>query len=370
MTAYCDLLEVLIAEYTDQVVKIISETESFTLGLNANKQSDVILTYKVIAKPDTDTAKNLGDFQGKTVLSGFYVPDSIYAIIAASSLQDYQKESLKRIAKAYIECFLDKLLVNAKLNIDNSPNPLDVKKLLDKLEVLVAKIPSVLEKTINAGKVEVAESITSDGVLLLALKIGGGNELIDPFNKLCDQFQESIANGLKTSEKNPFSFAKEDYKGYRIWSFSAVFSEESNSPFPAFGYCLGLKDDVFFFAEGISPDTLKIVKQAIDGSGTLQPLPKDVFVIAPAKIGDLIKKYGFDKVLLDGVHQQPAAEALKILYAIPQDAKITISEEVKENTLTQTAIFSGKLWKAVGDYAELIYKAIQEHGLQGFSLIP
>ncbi|MDR1384440.1 MAG: hypothetical protein LBJ67_11460 [Planctomycetaceae bacterium] len=367
MTAYFDLLDTLIAEMTEQIVKGVSETESFTLGLNTNAQNDVVLTYQVIAKPDTDTAAMLASFnKSQTELSGFYRADNgIFAVSGAYTLSDSSKKSTRKILDAY-QTFLDKFLVAMRSFAADSPKPAEgMTKLLDKLDIGVAKLPAVLKKTIDAGNVDVAESFTSDGVLVVAFKIAGGNELIASTNKIFDQMQQLVTQETANASFHS-SFTKEKYKDYQLWTVSIPLPEAAK--FPSLTYAVGLKEDAIVVAEGISSDTLKILKQSIDESGTLKPLPKETTLFVPAKIGDLVKKYEFDKGINDN---EIAAEALRILFEIPQDAKITISYKVEANTLTQTAVFSGKLWKTVGAYGELIYKTLEkQRGSLNFSAIP
>ncbi|MDR1491116.1 MAG: hypothetical protein LBT05_00090 [Planctomycetaceae bacterium] len=355
IAAYLDLLDTLVAELTEQTVKFVGETESFTLGLNANPQNDVTITYKAIAKPDTDAAKAFASLnKSPTELSGFYrVDNGIFTISSANPLLDASKESLKNILGAY-QTFVDELLTAMRSLVKESPKPIELAKILDKADVLVAKFPAAAEKFVDTGKtIDIAESFTSDGVLVAAFKIAGGKELIEPTDKLFDQIQQLVTQEAADAPIYPV-FTKEKYKDYQLWVISISLPE--GAAFPSLTYAVGLKDDAFAIAEGISPNTLKILKQAIDESGAPKPLPKETVLIAPAKIGDLLKKYEIDEALGDN---EFAAEALQILFEISQDAKITFSSNNAEaNTLTQTLVFDGKLWKAVGAYGELIFKAI------------
>jgi len=110
-------------------------------------------------------------------------------------------------------------------------------------------------------------------------------------------------------------------------------------------YIIGLSDDILVYAQGFTPTVMETLKEAIDQSGEPVPAPKEIMVFAPHIIGQLVKGFGVDLLASDDEQGQVAMD---IIFNIPENANIIVTQEVEGNALTWTTVCDGKLWPTVG----------------------
>ena len=341
-----DLFTAVAKETIDQLVKFVNETETITFGLSGNADNDLIMTAKLIAKPGTDMAGDLALMADCTTgLIGFYRPDeAIYSQITATPIQAYDQAYCTTILTA-TEKLIDDMTDNVRKGLERDNNLTDFDGLegMEKVMSLVKQSVHVLQQTVGAGKFDFAESITADFTTLMAVKIAGGNVLLKPGNELYDFAHLMMAQQLADDGiAQMVILERETYKDFLFWTIDVSISLPRH-------YVFGLSDSMFVYAQGFAPSVLDTVKEAIDRSSKPVPVPKEIMVFAPDKIGHAMKTFGLD-IIANGIDEGQAV--MDIMNTIPENAKIVVTQEVGDNTLTWTTVFDGKLWPTVGAILE------------------
>jgi len=351
-----DFVTVVGKETIDQIVKFVNETESLTIGLSGNADSDVIVTCKLVAKPGTDTAKGIERIgTGTTDLIGFYRPDeAIYTEIYTYPIEEYEKPFFKNILVA-ADKWLDIVDVAGHKELVRNQDRTDVVELFDKGMAFAKRISGVLRQTIDTGKIDCADFVTTDMSYIAAVKIAGGKALVEPINDLCDSVMLRLAEmmvdfGLDSDQV----LERETYQDFQLWKVTIPIARLGHE-LPNLGplvYVIGLSDDMLVFAYGLSPTAADTLKKAMDESGKPVPAPREIAVFTPEKIGRYIKTYGFDLMYTDDVLEaygnKEGKAAMDIIFNIPENAKIVVTQDVEAHVLTWTWVFDGRLWPTVG----------------------
>lgn len=367
MMAYFDFLEVVLKESIDQLVKFVNEAETMTIGLYGNDDNDVFVTYRVVAKPGTDTGEAFQMARGATTdLLGFFRPDeSVISYVYAMRIPDYQKDYIKRTYVGMVDFF--NVLVTFMRQQMEEYGPDEAPEAFDKIEVILAKLPDIIEKTIDAGKFDFV--VNGSGFSnLYAFKLVGGNKLREPINELFDFAQLMILQEMgDTYDDEDIASApmlkRETYKGIQLWSVSVPLpmrfdeedfeDEEEDEPRGSYlSYVIGLNDEVFIYAQGTftkQNEVLDAVKAGIDASTEPQPLPEEWMVFSPRNFAQTIKRL-FDQFPF---RDEDVLEDFDEKWNIPKDANIVVTQEIEDNAFTQTIIVSGKIWPVVGKLIEM-----------------
>jgi hypothetical protein len=337
-----DSFAVFAKETIDLLVKYIHETESVTFGLSGNADSDLIITCQLVAKPDTDVAEDLRKIANSTTdLIGFYRPDdAFYTELYALPIPVYEQTYFKNILIA-----ADKWMVNTFNAVLK-----DREQYLEPDEIAVIKkiftplkiIPDVLSQTIDTGKIDIADFVTTDMTVFLAMKIVGGNALVKPINELYDFGLIKMAEQLADyGFESDISLERETWKGFHFWK---AFLDDQQPPGPVTAI-IGISDEMFVFAYGLSPTAMETLKDAIDRSGQPGPAPKEIVVYSAGRIASMFKSLGLDLFADESTETQVI---LDIADNIPENAKIVVTQEAEGNTLTYKAVYDGTLWPTVG----------------------
>jgi len=337
-----DFFVVFATETLDQLVKFVNETETITFGLSGNADNDLIMTCQLVAKPGTDTAKDYALMADCTTdLIGLYRPDeAIYAQLSVTPIQAYDQVYLKTILTA-AETWIEKIFTISRLNAERFGDNEVVAT--DKIMALAKKVTDVLHQTIDAGKIDFAESINADYTSLMAMKIAGGNALVRPINELYNYAHLMMAEQLADHGiEEEITLERETYKDFQFWKIS--FPIAMTGPLT---YIIGVSDDMFIYSYGLTLTIMDTLKEAIDRSGTPVSAPKEIIVFAPHRIGQLITTFGFDAIFLEEARDD-IMMAMDIINNIPENANIVVAQEVEGNALTWTTVCDGKLWPTVG----------------------
>ena len=361
MAAYYSFLEVILAESIDQTVKFITETESMTLGLSGNENNDVLLTMQIVAKPNTDTAKALHMSKDNTTdLMGFFRPDdSIVSYVYAMPIPDYQKGYVKKTYIGTVDFF--KAFVGIMRRQMEEYGPDEASEAFDKVDALLAKLPVVVEKTVDAGMMDFAISMTDNGTNLYGIKLAGGNELLEPANELFDFAQLMILQEVDSDDLTSVPvLERENYKGTQLWHFSVpmprfMFNEdevsEDEAPY-VIAYVFGLNDELIIYSGGMFSkpgETLRLVKEAIDGSSEAKPVPEEWMVISPYRCAQMFKQLFTTFSPYDEEDEiEDNSKEFDRLWDFPEDANITATIEVEGDTMTQVFRIDGRLWPTFG----------------------
>ena len=366
MAAYFNFLEVVLKESIDQMVKVIKETETFTIGLRGNDDNDVFVDMQTVAKPGTDTAETLKQANGTTTkLSGFFRPkESGLSYIYATPIPDYQKGYLKNSYLSAVDFY--SVILKTIRQTAEEVGPDELPEMLDKVEALLAKFPTVIEKTVDAGELDfVLSHFGQDGIALCALRIADGNELLEPLDALYDLAQLMIEQTMADSQNNgDFSatpvFKKESYKGVQLWSVSIQMpSFEDAKAFSQLAYVVGLSDEMLVFSNSFYVDVdeaSRVIKKAIDESGKPNPLPREWMVFSPHNLVQMFKQLFEQFPMREG---EEFLSEIETKWNIPEDANIVMTQKIEKNAMTQTLTISGKLWPVIGVAVERI---IEENG--------
>ena len=376
MAAWFDFLEVVLPLTIDQTVKFVNETETIIFDLTGNDENDVFLAMQLVAKPGTDTANAIKMCDnGTTEFGGFFQPDEAgYAYVYAAQIPDYQKKFLKETSVATID-LINGFFELLKAQTEENGGPDGILEVFEAVETLYAKLLVVAEKTIDAGKCDVVVSqIFGDspyGISISATKISGGNELAKPIDELSDLFISFIEQEASVLDD---SFAtileKENYKDFQLLSISIplpslfrefMFADAEEEDIPEFMMVgvVGLNDNAIVYGQQTfsnAGDVIDTLKAAIDKSGKAEPMPEEWMVLQPHYIAKAFRQF---QTLDD--EDEEGDESLDI----PEDAKIFVTQEIKENVMTQTLTISGKLWPVIGEFAK---KIIEENGGMPFMI--
>jgi hypothetical protein len=368
-----DFLVVFATETIDQLVKFVNETETITFGLNGNADNDLVVTCQLVAKPGTDTAKDYALMADCTTdLIGFYRPgEAIYSQITATPIQAYDQAYLKTLLTA-ADKLIERFFVIARKDAERIGG--DEAEVMEKIMAIAKQVPNVLQQTVDAGKIDFAESITADYTTLMAVKIAGGNAIVGPINELYNYAHLMMAEQLADHGiEEGITLERDTYNGIQLWKifipltlhsgdedFLDEMRNDENRLFPGtLTYIIGLSDDIFVYAQGFTPTVVDTIKDAIDKSGESVPMPKEIIVFSPDKIKHLVKGFGVDLLASDDEQGQAVMD---IIFNIPENANIVVTQEVEGNALTWTTVCDGKLWPTVG---RIIYEAQNaEHKVQ------
>ena len=367
-----DFVTVFARETIDQLVKFINETETLTIGLNGNVDNDLTITCQLIAKPGTDTAKAVESIGACTTdLAGFYRPDkAIYTEIYACPIQEYELPFYKNIVTAadkLLDVVIDYMRVTAARDIPSEGID-EFNAFLGNGMAIPKKLLGVLQQTIDTGKIDCADFVTTDMTYYGAMKIGGGNALIESINGLYDLVMIKIAElnvdfGFEFDDA--IALERETYRGFHFWKLTGltpvfIYGDEDEyggdireaishaEPHRLPGhltYIIGVSDDMFVFAYGMSPTIEATLKNAIDESGKPVSMPREIAVFSADRIGQTIKTFGIDLMVSE---MQEAEAVMDVIDSIPENAKIVVTQDVEANVLTWTWVFDGKLWPTVG----------------------
>ncbi len=374
--AALDFFSVFAKETIDQLAKFVNETETVTFGLTGNAESDLITVCKYVAKPGTDTAKAVEQMGGCTTdLIGFYRPDgAIFSQLSVSPIPEYQRGFYKNTLDALVK-MINKCSDEVRKEMEQFDTPPEIQEAWEKTMTLVNKAPGVLQATIDNGKFDFAESIAADGATLMAVKIAGGNALLESGNALFDFAQLMMAQQLADNNDPDDALSmpvlgRENYKGIQFWTITIpiplhvyyddedvideIKNDDQRQLMGPLTYVIGLSDDTFILANGFTPTVLDTVKKAVDGSGKAVLAPKEIMVFSPHNIGPMIKKFA-----LDTADEKDERAVLNIVFNIPEDANVVVTQEVDGNAATWTGVIDGKLWPTIG---AMIEQAIEQSG--------
>ena len=349
-----DFITVVASEAIDQLAKFANETETLTIGLNGNAANDLTITCRLVAKPDTDTAKAIeaiGDCT--TDLIGFYRPDeALYTEIYAYPIAEYEKSFYKNILTAADE-LLEVIIDFARANRETYSDA-DEMEFFDTLLAPTKTIFSVLQQTVDGGIIDCADFVTADMTYVAALKIAGGNALVKPINKLYDFAHLKMAELLiDFGVENEVVWERENYKDFQFWKVTVpvpLFSFDDERQLPgSLTYIIGVRDDMFVFAYGMSPTTLDTLKKAIDESGKPVPVPREIVVCSPDRLGQIFKTLGIDLIADEN---DEGEVVMDIVNSIPENAKVVVTQDVEANVLTWTWVSDGKLWPTIGKFLD------------------
>ena len=369
MAAWFNYLETVLPLMIDQTVKFVNETETITFGLTGNDENDVFLSMQLVAKPGTDTANAIKMCdEGTTEFGGFFQPDkSSVAYAYSAQIPDYQKKFLKETSVATIDC-VDGLMKIVKAQAEESA-PDGVVEAFEAIEALLAQLPVVVDKTVDAGKCSIATSqIYGDSpypISISAMKISGGNELVKPLDEFSDIVISAIEQEMGDIDDSVTRMLeKENYKSFQLWSISValpsffrefMFADVEEEDIPEFMMVgvFGLSDNAIVYGQqsfSNAGDVMNTLKAAIDESGKPEPMPEEWMVVQPHYIAKAFRQF---QTLDD--EDEEGDESLDI----PKDARIVVTQKIEENAMTQTLTIDGKLWPVIGVAVERI---IEENG--------
>jgi hypothetical protein len=331
----------------DQIEMLLDELKTFTYGISATPQNDVVIETSVEAVAGSVMA---GDFAAmstfKTNQIGFFQPqDSIAACLGVGLLNAMVKQQYTSQLAMFFEGVREGM-EDGDLEADEMAA---AKSVIDNVEAM-------LNSTIASGKLDLGATWRKNGTLLVGATITDGNKLQQALEKSLTAVPEEFQQYVKLNV--------EQFEGFAVSTIAVpttMLPDSENMP-PELArrtrsLQIAIKDTAIALAFGLDNTVLADLKKAITASKTPANVPETVFVLTPGNLVD------FAQLFTPAEAMDEFDKGMEMLRSFPPDAQITSTNVYDGNVNKSKMVVSGKLLPGIGKLIESFIEGYSQ-GLQ------
>jgi hypothetical protein len=351
----------VIEQLNETIDKLYEEFNSTTQGISFDpKTADLNYTIICVPKKDSKTEKNIANNKNaQTAFSGFIGKnDAIFSVSSAGKQSAPSDADVEKVMGQLEQVFN---AVQSQIE-EQSETDEEVEAGEAILESVKKVFVATLKKEQSGAGNDTGISLSADGTFLLAQTIGDTAELENLvkliFNRLTREHEKEAQAILdKYLKKNTGTI-----EGYKISSLKVPLKEltTEGDDIPkklkdeTLGFFWGVKEnEAVVLGIGLDFDkTETTFKNAVSQTKTLVPIKQPSVFFALQPLGKLLKKY------TDQKSNDTVTQVIDRLATSGDDAKVTVSSELNNNTVTVKIFISGKIITSLVN----VFKIISSEG--------
>ena len=337
-------------QINQHVGMLCEEIRTMTVGLTMDpKTGDTSLQSFSAPKSGSDTAKSLALLKNaETMFGGFLGNEDAVFSVSSTGVGFKNLPAAREVLEGQIDQLIAGLLEQVEENADDDDA-------VELAKTVAANVKKIILATLDSDKVDGGGFLGNNGTFAFGMTLGEGEELEKIGTILLEQI-EKMAPDKEKFQRDVVKRINTNYTvidGFKLSSFIVPFDEiaedeDDMPPFLAdktFYLYWGLKNDAFVVLGGFDPESEALLKKAI--AGMKKPIPSQGGQInfSAMQLGNLLKSFQ------TGDEPEEFELVVRTLLAAGADANVTLSQNIKQDSLTQTLSISGKIWQALSKIA-------------------